>query len=122
VGPGGVGLCADSAYWLLGLAESGVVAVSLAVAALGGWVPRIVFFNVAEAIAYGERCGSKLFIIDRTDEGDNQGGGSLSGASFCGYKPSRVLAYIQGGVGGLDLSMDGVKVGVGGDVMQHEFR
>jgi hypothetical protein len=36
---------------LLGFAESGVVAIFLAVTALGGWVPRKVFFDVAEAIA-----------------------------------------------------------------------
>jgi hypothetical protein len=86
VGLGSVGLCTDSTCWLLGFAEFGVVAIFLAVAALGGWIPRILFLNVAEAVAYGERCGSESFVLDHTYEGDNQGGGGLSGASFCGYK------------------------------------
>jgi hypothetical protein len=49
-----MGLCADGVCWLLGFAEFGVVAISLAVAALGGWVPGIVFLNVIEAIADGK--------------------------------------------------------------------
>jgi hypothetical protein len=58
-----MGLCADGAGWMLCFAQFGVLAVFLAVAALGGWVPRIVFLNVAEAIAYGERCISELFVL-----------------------------------------------------------
>jgi hypothetical protein len=64
------------------------VAIFLAVTALGGWVPRVVFLNISEVIAYSEQCGSKLFVVDHTYDEDNQGRGSLSSASFCRYKRS----------------------------------
>jgi hypothetical protein len=94
------------------------MAIFLAVAALGGWVPGIVFFNMAEVVAYGKWGSSKAFVVDRTDKGDNQGRGSLSAASFCGDEPTGVLSKMQGGVGGFNLSAAGIKVGVGGDIMQ----
>jgi hypothetical protein len=50
----GVGLCTDSACWLLGFAEFGMVTISLTVIVLGCWVPRIVFFNVTEVVVYGK--------------------------------------------------------------------
>jgi hypothetical protein len=66
-----MGLCPDGICWLLGFTEFGVVAVFLAVASLGGWVPRIVFLNAVEAIIYGKQCGSEFFVVDHTYEGDN---------------------------------------------------
>jgi hypothetical protein len=95
-----------------------VVAVYLAVAVLGGWVPGIVFLNMAELVTYSMRSGSKAFVIYCTHEGDNQDRGGLSVPSLRGDKPMGVLSESQGGVGGLNLSMDGIEVGIGGDVMQ----
>jgi biotin transporter BioY len=49
----GMGLCANSAGWLLGFIKFVVVTVFLTVVALGGRVPGKVFFNATEAVADG---------------------------------------------------------------------
>jgi hypothetical protein len=70
----GVLLGADSASWLVSLAESGVMAVLLAVAALGGGIPGNVFLDVAEVIANGKGGGAEAFVVDRADQGDDECG------------------------------------------------
>jgi hypothetical protein len=63
----GILLGTDSACWLVSLAESGVMAIFLAVAALGGGIPRKVFLDVAEVIANGKGGGAEVLIIDHAD-------------------------------------------------------
>jgi hypothetical protein len=75
----GVVLCgmllgADSACWLVSLAESGVMAIFLAVAALGGEIPGNVFLDVAEVIANGKGGGAEVLVVDRADQGDDEYG------------------------------------------------
>jgi hypothetical protein len=75
----GVVLCgmllgADSPYWLIGFAEPGVMAVFLAVAALGGGIPGNVCLGLAEVIANGEGGGAEPFVVDCTNQGNDECG------------------------------------------------
>lgn len=72
---GAVWLGADGAGGFLRFAEGGVVAVNLAVAALGGWCPGEVFGNPALTITEKEGVGADLVEVDHTAKGDHHGGG-----------------------------------------------
>ena len=78
---GVVWLGADSASGFLRFAERGVVAVNLAVPALGGWCPGEVFGNPALAITEKEGVGADLVEVDHTAKGDHHGGGLFGEAA-----------------------------------------
>jgi hypothetical protein len=68
----GVVLCSillgtDSTYWLVSLAESGVMAIFLAVAAFGRGIPGKVFLDVAEVIANSKGGSAEVLIIDHAN-------------------------------------------------------
>jgi hypothetical protein len=64
----------NSTRWLIDLAESGMVAIFLAVAALGIGFPGKVFLYMAEAIANGKGGGPEVFMVDCSDQGDDDCG------------------------------------------------
>jgi hypothetical protein len=70
----GILLGTDNICWLVSLAESGVVAIFLAVAALGVGIPGKVFFNMVEIIANSEGGSAEVLVVDHTDQGDDKYG------------------------------------------------
>jgi hypothetical protein len=62
-----------------------------------------------------------VFVIDGTNEGDNQGRGCFVGMAFCWDEQAGVLAEAQGGVCGFDFRSDSREVGIGGVIVQEEF-
>jgi hypothetical protein len=66
-------LCADAASGFLCIAELGVVAVTIAVAALRCWGPREVFGNAASLVSNEEYGCTKVGQGEGTLEGDDDG-------------------------------------------------
>jgi hypothetical protein len=58
-----------------------------------------------------------MLQVNRTDEGDDEGGGGFVEAAFCGDKPAGLLCKVQGGVCGFDFSFDGWEFGIGGNIV-----
>jgi hypothetical protein len=70
---GAVLLCAYGAGWFFLIAEFGVVAITLAVMAVGSWGPREIFGNTAFAVTEDKCVCTKAFQVEGTLEGDNNG-------------------------------------------------
>jgi ABC-type phosphate/phosphonate transport system permease subunit len=63
----GILLGIDSTCQLVSLIESGIMAIFLAVAALGRGILGKVFLDMAEAIANGKGGGAKVLVVDHAD-------------------------------------------------------
>jgi hypothetical protein len=70
---GAVLLCADGTGGFFLFAESGVVSITLAVAAVRSWGPREIFGNMAFVVTEDECYCTKAFQVEGTLEGDNDG-------------------------------------------------
>jgi hypothetical protein len=66
-------LCADGAGGFLLFAEFGVVAITLAVMAVGSWGPRKVFGDTAFAVTADKCVCTKAFQVEGALAGDNDG-------------------------------------------------
>jgi hypothetical protein len=53
----------DSIYWLVSLANSGIVAIFFTVGVLGRGIPEKVFLDMVEVIANGEGGSTEVFVV-----------------------------------------------------------
>ena len=116
----GVGLGTHGTGVVAGGAVLGRVSIGLAFVALGGGAKGDVLGYGAFAVEHCEAGGTKRLLRHLTYEGDDHRRSLFTLAAFRAGEPTRCLAHLEGGVGGLDFSMGGFGCGCGWDAMDDE--